>query len=670
MRRVIVVGLVRPCRRRMVFMFMIGSGTVQKIIGSFTRMQFWREIISVADTIEESRYYSTSSPGPTRPLLKTMNDDGIIICFPYKGSNVVPKRVHHVKVEATVTTIPDDAFAHCRFLINVELPTGLRAISSGAFRDCFKLKMINIPSTVTEIGERAFNRCIELEEMILPQGLQKLGAYAFSECCSLKTINIPPLIQTIEESAFTDCSQLRNVILSTGVREINRDAFQGCESLASVDLPSTLEVVRRGSFSVVGMSTLNLPDSVKHIDMDAFNGNDFVNFRVPPLVTEFDMGIFRGLECIVSIELSEVVTRISSSADDDNSAMEYNNLRNIAFPVGCIVDASILEKFNSLVDLRDLQHRFDGLPVHEICYYHSYRDAATVVKSLKREISQLTSKTASHQDCLGMTPLHILACSTKHDLEMYQLLVGKLPEYLIVEDKWKGIPLLYLFWCNAPKEIIHFVVESYKAIYPQYDIRCESMIFAMANALSPISYIQNLLNTHQQYFPEQMFDMETLVLALAESNIHQAIFNKQRINRELIRLLLKFGIQKRLDSLNNRKWHAELEEDIRLLPTKVNAAEKCIKDLYDKLSSFERIKEATSLLELALWKVNITGSCHKKTRINNEASYRNQCRLDCGAEIIIHNVMPFLWYSLGQSGSEFSPPLPNFDVLQDWHTDE
>jgi hypothetical protein len=552
----------------------------------------------------------------------------------YNGSGIVPKRVHRVKVEPAVTVIPDDAFANCRFLRDIKLPKGLRMIRNGAFRHCIKLARINIPSTVTEIGERAFHRCIELEEIILPQGLEKLGGFAFSECCSLEKIIVPPLIQTIEECAFTDCSRLRNIILSKGVREIKRDAFQGCESLISLDLPSSLEVIKRGSFSVVGMTTLNLPDSLKHIEIDAFNGTDLLNFRVPPLITELDMNIFRGLECMVSIELSEFVTRISS-ADD---IMDYHYLRNIAFPVRCTVDKGILDRYNSLTDLDDLQHRFDGLPVHKICYYHSYRDSATVIRSLNREIKKQTA--VNHQDCLGMTPLHILACSTKHDLEIYQLLVEVQCEYLITEDKWGDIPLLYLFWFNAPDEIIQFMVDSYKAIYPGYEIRWGSMIFTMADALSPLPPIQNLLNTHQRCFPDQTCNMEALVLALAESAKNGSC--KCRINRESFRFLLKFSIKERLDSLKNSKWHEELEEDIRLLPRQADAADKCARELYDKLNSFERIKEATSLLELALWKANMTDSCHKKTRIGNETRYRKKCHVNCGAEIIIRNVVSYL----------------------------
>ena len=50
--------------------------------------------------------------------------------------------------------------------------------------------------------------------------------------------------------------------------------------------------------------------------------------------------------------------------------------------------------------------------------------------------------TGLQQDCLGMTPLHILACSTVQCLEQYQLMIDKYPANLIVEDAWGAVPLL------------------------------------------------------------------------------------------------------------------------------------------------------------------------------------------------------------------------------------
>ena len=82
------------------------------------------------------------------------------------------------------------------------------------------------------------------------------------------------------------------------------------------------------------------------------------------------------------------------------------------------------------------QHRFDGLPIHKICYYHSYHDDDKNILDLTCGIHPWSTMTrcgklndiGNQQDAVGITPLHILACSTKYNLQMFQLLVEKYPE--------------------------------------------------------------------------------------------------------------------------------------------------------------------------------------------------------------------------------------------------
>jgi len=54
-------------------------------------------------------------------------------------------------------------------------------------------------------------------------------------------------------------------------------------------------------------------------------------------------------------------------------------------------------------------------------------------------------------------------------MEIYQLLIDKYPETLIMEDKWGDIPLLYAIWCNASKDVIDLLVKSYKTYHPEYE---------------------------------------------------------------------------------------------------------------------------------------------------------------------------------------------------------
>jgi hypothetical protein len=84
-----------------------------------------------------------------------------------------------------------------------------------------------------------------------------------------------------------------------------------------------------------------------------------------------------------------------------------------------------------------------------------------------------------------MTPLHILACSSVHDLELYRSIVEKYPTNLITEDRWGALPLLYALWGAAPNEIIHFLVESYESLYPGYAFNWTMMMKTMGRNFTP-----------------------------------------------------------------------------------------------------------------------------------------------------------------------------------------
>jgi len=66
-------------------------------------------------------------------------------------------------------------------------------------------------------------------------------------------------------------------------------------------------------------------------------------------------------------------------------------------------------------------------------------------------------------------------------------------------------------------------------------------------------------------------------------------------------------------------------------------------------SEHQKLKETTSLLELALWKARISSVVHgkvmsggnKKMRID-QSEFRLQCRISCGADHVVKNVWPHL----------------------------
>jgi len=64
---------------------------------------------------------------------------------------------------------------------------------------------------------------------------------------------------------------------------------------------------------------------------------------------------------------------------------------------------------------------------------------------------------------------------------------------------------------------------------------------------------------------------------------------------------------------------------------------------------YRTLKEATTLLELALWKKRMNDHCQernekrrtKKVKIE-ESTSRQMCRVGCGADIVIGHVLPYL----------------------------
>jgi len=574
--------------------------------------------------------------------------------FTYNGADKVPEYVTHVIVEPTVTIIPERAFQYQSELIEIELPKGLITIEACAFADCKRLRLANIPSTVVEIGPWAFDGCFKLDGIILSEGLQRLGDNAFAGCNSLKTIKIPSTIHTIEEDVFYACRKLKNVVLPEDLREIDEGAFRQCNALSIINLPSSLRVIGYKSFEgCLNLKGISMSDSIETVGGIAFKGASLSNFRIPPLITNVDMGIFQENFPLVSIELSENITECV----DLHVVLFccFVCTQNIALPLGCDINMDRLESYLELFadfnrrhsDLLDgimaafpekdvhyyidiLQHRFDDLPIHKICYYQSYYDNETTMKSIKQEIESL--KTLGKQrDCFGMTPLHILACSTKQNVDMFRLLIDEYPEALIMKDRWNGIPLLYAFWCSAPTEVLDLLVDSYKTLHPEYKFDWKGMLLVLIGRDVRLPNIKKLVSTQHNSFPEQKYDMQGIVLEMVAHDTK----TKRYTPLIFFRYLLRMSITKRLDALGVNRFREDLEDRIDEVRIE-GGREEDTYALYDKLATYELAKETSSILELALWKQMMDESPAL-------IGQRQQYRMSCGADIVVRNVMLYLY---------------------------
>jgi len=122
------------------------------------------------------------------------------------------------------------------------------------------------------------------------------------------------------------------------------------------------------------------------------------------------------------------------------------------------------------------------------------------------------------------------------------------------------------------------------------------------------------------------------------------------------------GIHKTVASLHMDNWRTEMIADInrinQVLPNtpvdeKTGEIRQWMESVIDKMDYYKAehnryVNEATTLLELALWKAKLgekDDNCEegrtKKAKVDAESA-RKERRMTCGAEIVIKNILPFL----------------------------
>jgi hypothetical protein len=481
-------------------------------------------------------------------------------------------------------------------------------------------------------------------------------------------VRVDPSVTSIPPRAFYERKKLAEVELCEGLVEIGKDSFSWCDhSITKINIPNSLKRINDYAFACSLRCSIRLHDGIESIEEYAFGACHFTNFRVPPIITVIPERMLYCCMPTFSVELSESLREIR--------ALAFCNcicLRNVAFPPDAVFSDNIFIRedvmdihmdlqllFGSEAEIiRELQHRFDVLPIHKLVYYLSYHQgvlqrliaAINMRSGLSRTLRSKLDPTGNQQDCLGMTPLHILACSSVHDLELYRVIVERYPTNLITEDRWGATPLLYVFWGAAPAEIIEFVIYSYQLFYPGHVFNWTMMVETMGRCDTPKENIENMLWMKQLHFPEQPIDWEFLLDQFAYSS--QSSF--YLTFKERMRFLVMCGMSERVEALAIKVWRDCITNMIHTADYKHKEDNRSILHrIQIRITHFQsevsKLKEATTILELALWKLRMNekipqeeGShCQKKIK-TDESSIRRQCRITCGADVVIRHVLPYL----------------------------
>jgi hypothetical protein len=262
-------------------------------------------------------------------------------------------------------------------------------------------------------------------------------------------VRVDPSVTLIPNDAFLYHEKLAEVELCEGLVEIGEGSFSRCDnSITKINIPATLRRICNYAFRTSLRCPIRLHDGIESIGEYAFAGCIFTKFRVPRLITVIPESMLNGCESMFSVEIPHTVREISCSA-----LSSCYSLRNVAFPPNAVISeafppnaviSDILFGFGSNDErthlqllfgsesemiTRELKHRFNRLPIHKLVYYQAYNQGVlhslilAVNSRCRRTLRVKLDPTGNQQDCLGMTPLHILTCSSVHDLEVYRLIV-------------------------------------------------------------------------------------------------------------------------------------------------------------------------------------------------------------------------------------------------------
>ena len=259
---------------------------------------FFAKIFRICLTIGEKEgvNYKGAFEGNTNIESVVMSDSiKELYCMEFYGC----KNLSTVSFSDSLETIGDYCFADCSKLTDVVLPEGIKYILIGAFGGCVEIHNIVFPDSVTDIEGGAFMGCIQLTEITIPRNA--------SIDMGLRNSNIG-ISDYVSDNPFTNCSGL--VKIEVDEENENYDSRDNCNAIICKD----------NNRLIAGCGSSIIPDGVKGIDNDAFDGMKIERLYVPASVEQI------GGQCFEGAEINEIFVdennEIYDSRDNCNAVIQ------------------------------------------------------------------------------------------------------------------------------------------------------------------------------------------------------------------------------------------------------------------------------------------------------------------------------------------------------------
>ncbi|CAJ1963500.1 unnamed protein product [Cylindrotheca closterium] len=444
----------------------------------------------------------------------------------------------------------------------------------------------------------AFMECVKLEQVDIPRSLEILGQFAFHRCFSLQEVNMEEgNLRVIGQKAFERCFKLHTISIPSTVESLERKTFKNCDSLRVMKFQNGLKSVADEAFySCKNLQAVALPGSVESIGLNAFA-------KCPKLVSlelgdgsrgaAIQNGAFEECSSLTNICLSSE-SRTSPSSPEDHGE-RINSFR------GCTaLEAQYGETNISLA----LGNRFENLPVHKKCYHASVTTADELAREIESSAQSSPQGNPTHAhlnlvDPFGMTPFHILLSAANCRLDLLQVLVDAYPPHVLGWTDAKGKTAIDYYRQQGWN-----LNEDSRRIL---QLALDGWLVGSISSWNGLEVWKSDMSSRVNAIVAAEYDVEAWKSDMWSLVNGPAILAEGKVNERERQLLIE-------------------EAPLALL-------------------RYERM-EATSLLELSLWKMEMktaTGaSTDNATRTTSDKDEREAYRIRCGASVLIPNVTTFL----------------------------
>ena len=201
------------------------------------------------------------------------NTCAVIRCEKTAKRIVIPSSVQGYKV----TSMTQVSFSQCE-IETITLPNSLTTIGTQAFSWCKSLKSISIPNSVTSIGEKSFMSCEKLESVVLSNNMKRIEYWLFWECTSLLNVSGYNNIEYIDLGALIKTPWHAN--LPEGTNYVGKVLYKYKGTMPNnttvTIADGTTQIYSYAYSSLKGLYKVNLPSSIKYIDVCAFSDCDMI----------------------------------------------------------------------------------------------------------------------------------------------------------------------------------------------------------------------------------------------------------------------------------------------------------------------------------------------------------------------------------------------------------